>query len=81
MRLIDAETVCNRCKESGAICTGRDCEIPTTPTIGAVPVVRCRECKYYKDLGTYYRLMDCTHRDGLTNPYEDDFCSYGEQKD
>ena len=51
------------------------------PAIDAVPVVRCRECKHYKDLGTYYRLMDCTHRDGLTNPDEDDFCSYGQRKE
>ena len=57
-----------------------DC-IENTPTIDAVPVVRCRECKHYKDLGTYYRLMDCTHRDGLTNPDEDDFCSYGQRKE
>ena len=55
--------------------------IDEAPTIDAVPVVRGRECKHYKDLGTYYRLMDCTHRDGLTNPDEDDFCSYGQRKE
>lgn len=33
MRLIDADAVCERCKASGAICTGKDCEIPTMPTL------------------------------------------------
>ena len=33
MRMIDADAVCERCKASGAICTGKDCEIPTMPTL------------------------------------------------
>ena len=33
MRPIDADAVCERCKASGAICTGKDCEIPTMPTL------------------------------------------------
>ena len=33
MRPIDADAVCERCKASGAICTAKDCEIPTTPTL------------------------------------------------
>ena len=52
------------------------------PTIDAVPVVRCRECKHYKTgvcLKIYY--------DGLASRYAwqerkpDDFCSYGERKE
>lgn len=86
MRLIDADELM---EHSGwyNLATGKsihgvqDFEIASMQTIDAVPVVRCRECKYYKDLGTYYQLMDCTHRDGLTNPYEDDFCSYGQRKE
>ena len=33
MRMIDADAVCERCKASGAICTGKDCEIPNMPTL------------------------------------------------
>ena len=33
MRLIDADAVCERCRASGAICTGKDCEIPHMPTL------------------------------------------------
>ena len=33
MRLIDADAVCERCRASGAMCTGKDCEIPTMPTL------------------------------------------------
>lgn len=58
------------------------------PTIDAVPVVRCKDCKHYRN-----------HPNGMcyawTEPYDnergykgdthcvepDDFCSYGERKD
>lgn len=61
--------------------------IDETPTIDAVPVVRCKDCKYYRN-----------HPNGMcyahTEPHEnakgykgeavciepDDFCSYGEKK-
>ena len=33
VRPIDADAVCERCRASGAICTGKDCEIPTMPTL------------------------------------------------
>ena len=33
MRSIDADAVCERCRASGAICTGKDCEIPNMPTL------------------------------------------------
>ena len=49
------------------------------PTIDAVPVVRCRECKWWKeddDTG------HCDNPDGLDNYAKpDDFCSYGERKE
>ena len=49
------------------------------PTIDAVPVVRCEKCKHFKrnlENDTY-----CSSVNGLTDPEEDDFCSYGERKD
>ena len=48
-------------------------------TIDAVPVVRCRECKWWKeddDIG------HCDNPDGLDNYAKpEDFCSYGERKE
>ena len=47
--------------------------------IDAVPVVRCRECKWWQeddDVG------HCDNPDGLDNYAKpDDFCSYGERKE
>ncbi len=42
----------------------------------AVPVVRCRECKFYFQDST----NPCVLSIGLTMVDEDDFCSYGERK-
>jgi len=50
------------------------------PTIDAVPVVRCRECKYaYKS--SVLPLVICGHGKGLVDPRPDSFCSYGERKE
>ena len=49
------------------------------PTVDAVPVVRCRECKHC-DPENYH----CDHPMGTSAPLKrkpDDFCSYGERKD
>lgn len=48
------------------------------PTVDAVPVVRCAQCKHFKrnlENDTY-----CSSVNGLTDPEKDDFCSYGERK-
>ena len=47
-------------------------------TVDAVEVVRCRDCKHFKrnlENDTY-----CSSVNGLTDPEEDDFCSYGERR-
>ena len=48
------------------------------PTVDAVPVVRCRECKWWQeddDIG------HCDNPDGLDNYAKpEDFCSYGKRK-
>ena len=68
--------------------------IENAPTIDAVPVVRCRECKYWGDeAGELQRsdgvlfarckvhnyLLDGRHTGWC--PTENDFCSYGERKE
>ena len=63
-------------------------EIDKAPTIDAVPVVRCRECKYsslpsgftqrYGEPGTLScHFGPCNRR----NVNENDFCSYGQRKE
>lgn len=48
-------------------------------TVDAVEVVRCKDCEHYRknlENDTY-----CSSVNGLTDPQEDDFCSYGERRD
>lgn len=52
--------------------------IKRAPIVHAVEVVRCKNCKHFG-----YNLENdtyCGHRYGLTDPREDDFCSYGERR-
>lgn len=92
-RLIDADKRVAEIKK--IYCTGCDnyggakcracwvddamCLIDDAPTVDAVEVVQCRECKWWKeddDVG------HCDNPDGLDNYAKpDDFCSYGERKD
>ena len=52
-------------------------DIEAAPTVDAVEVVRCRECKYHKDTNVtgfeHCYLIDKTVR-------YNDFCSYGKRK-
>ena len=61
--------------------------IDNAPTIDAVPVVRCRECKYWKHSGSKAgnSFSDMEYIGGCEfTKYcrrESDFCSYGERKE
>ena len=56
------------------------------PTIDAVPVVRCRECKYRRlNHLTNRDILSCENIDVCGEEYlfernPNDFCSYGERK-
>ena len=50
-------------------------DIKALPTIDAVIVVRCKECKWAKAYGTY---QWCGRLDSTAKITADDFCSYGE---
>lgn len=57
------------------------------PAVDMVAVVRCRDCKWYKE-GKYsaptrfcFRLKDEKGEEIGYNFASDDFCSYGERKD
>lgn len=72
-------------------CEPCDCYIRekllAVPTIDAVPVVRCRECKHWKPSGSKAgnSFSDMEYIGGceFTNYYrsESDFCSHGERKE
>ena len=55
-------------------------EIDKAPTIDAVPVVRCKDCKYrFKNNG--HSRDGCPIIDANIWMDGDDFCSHGERKD
>lgn len=57
-------------------------DLANEPTIDAVEVVRCKDCKHY-ELGVCLKI----YSDGWVSPYawqernDDDFCSYGEREE
>lgn len=86
MRLADVDTIYDEVEKQYKGSTGieRNCNrnfldlICDAPTIDAVPVVRCRECKHWLPRQGY---SGCHHRRGLWEPQEDDYCSHGEREE
>ena len=79
---------------NGVICLGRSggktmatvqaalkCMIDNAPTVDAVEVVRCKDCKYYEHPEYYGGGTKDVCRTFKRQTREDDFCSYGERKD
>ena len=64
--------------------------IEQAPTVDAVPVVRCRECKHHRDKNEQERqylvedILICTSPDATEDCWNavwpDHFCSYGEKE-
>jgi len=98
MRLIDADALREEnCKECNAatqeICNadpicGSIMLVVDAPTVDAVEVVRCKDCKHYKEGELLapnkfcFRLMHPTENRHIGYNFSDnDFCSYGERKD
>ena len=72
MRLIDIEAeVCADCVCRDKCDRQTDCFVKEMQTVDAVPVVRCRECKYHNK-------PPCPMRLSFNWTEDDDFCSYGE---
>ena len=84
---------CRTCQHSTYRC-GNDrkytlmefCErIDYEETVDAVPVVRCRDCLYYREGLCYLHTELCTNKRGYKGEVacveREDFCSYGERKD
>ena len=80
MRLIDADRFLRETRFQEGVYPQKTLrrEIGEQPTVDAVPVVRCKDCKYYDEEG-YCWFWD--YETGMS-PNEvdaDDFCSYGER--
>ena len=55
-------------------------DIADVPTVDAVEVVRCKDCKHYEDHKR--KIYENCVRDGRFTPMKpDDFCSYGERRE
>lgn len=85
MRLIDADKLLQQIKFDYDLDYGETLIDPRdfadavcdSPTVDAVPVVRCRECKYTYTDGCGY--LACV-KSGLY-PDENDYCSRGKRRD
>ena len=84
MRLIDADRALEIVRDQGIshpnayhLTNYATLILREAPTVDAVAVVRCRECKYHEDTSINEYEHCCLT--GQTVQY-DDFCSYGERK-
>ena len=88
MALIDTYTLKKRLRTNeGAHVLGHsvvrlfnlDFLIDNTPTVDAVPVVRCKDCKHYENhkLKVY---ENCVRNERYIPMLPNDFCSYGERR-
>jgi len=78
MRLVDADNARECFGGDGVTGAVMQRMFDSLPTIDAVPVVRCRECKHWLPRQGY---SGCHHRRGLWEPQEDDYCSHGEREE
>ena len=94
MRLIDADnldfTFDRRCFSEGDTQYVRGVDdaigvVNNAPTIDAVPVVRCRECIYYKicdEWETGKRMLcEIHHHSYLDHDGDEHFCSWGQRRE
>lgn len=90
MRPIDADALKEAFYERGLGYQAIDELINEAPTIDAVPVARCKDCKHHREIsGTEREYLQpealiCTNAGFIDcgwNPvWPDDFCRYGERR-
>ena len=80
-RLIDANALIEEANAEGAYGYVDAFQIANAPTIDAVEVVRCRDCKHWHKETLFCDYMPYGEAQERVNWYADDFCSYGERKD
>lgn len=86
MRLIDADAFLERMSHTDRF-FGVVYDINDAPTVDAVPVIRCRECKHCRNLPNglcYLYTEPCDNERGYKGEAvcvePDDFCSCGERR-
>lgn len=78
MRLIDADELREQCDDPfWCVWLG---DIDNAPTIDAVPVVRCKDCKH-SCMDNLFGDRWCQLLGSIRVVKEDDYCSRGERKD
>ena len=80
-RLIDANALIEEANAEGAYGYVDAFQIANAPTVDAVEVVRCRDCKHWHKETLFCDYMPYGEAQERVNWYADDFCSYGERKD
>lgn len=50
-------------------------DVGLCPSVDAVVVVRCKDCKWFGDIGCAIRIVDDSDK-----PTENDFCSFAERR-
>lgn len=59
-------------------------EIECAPTVDAVPVIRCKDCKYYRDGDCWHEWENdrwIYYQSVISEPNPDDYCSRAERKE
>ncbi len=96
MRLIDADNLVEKVERArtfvfagtgdrlltDGICDGVIAQINVEPTVDAVPVVRCKDCRYFIDLNCYVSnfLRDSPYVPAIHRTGANDFCSHSERR-
>ena len=78
MRPIDADALMDEANSDGAYGYVDAKQISEAPTIDAVEVVRCRECKH---MIPQSHIRYCTVWNAVNGMGDDGFCNYGERKE
>ena len=84
MRLVDADNARECFSGDGVTGAVMQRMFDSLPTIDAVPVVRCRECKYWRRYTRQWEnhcAGECERHRMEGGTYENDFCSYGQRKE
>ena len=88
MRLIDADEMIKNLKAMKTMYDAIELDgmirgLEQSKTIDAEPVVRCKDCKDYRNgiCGKIEYIMDGYYHGTFEEKRPDDFCSYGEKED
>lgn len=65
-----------RCKKYTTICVTAVTELQDLPPADVVEVVRCKDCKWYNNIGCSIKIVDDSDK-----PKDNDYCSFGERAD